>query len=62
MRDRLAAYARAAGSIAFGAGLLYALGSWLGWPVVAALVLIAIGDFAWCFWQLAARLPTRRPW
>lgn len=61
-RDRLASYARATGTVLLGTALLYAIGRYLGWYVVGAIAVIAIGDLTWCKWQLARRLPTRRPW
>jgi hypothetical protein len=58
-RDELAALVRGTAAVAIGAALLWAIGHWLGWWVVAGIAVGAVADSAWC----ASRLPARwRPW
>lgn len=52
-------YIRAAMAVSLGAVALVAIGRWIGWWLVAAIVVLAVADFVWCVMQL----PTRwRPW
>lgn len=51
-RDSIAASARGIGTVLTGAAILYALGRYVGWWAVAALVVYAVGDTAWAVVQL----------
>jgi hypothetical protein len=62
-RYELAALGRATFTVAMGTAILYAIGRYLGWWVVVAIVAAGVGTAAWCLWQLVSKLPTRwRPW
>jgi hypothetical protein len=58
-RDTANALVLGIASVAAGAAVLYAIGRYLGWWIVALIVAAAIGDSVWCLLQLPRRW---RPW
>jgi hypothetical protein len=45
-------FIRAAITVLSGAAILYAIGRYLGWWVTGAIVVVGLGDAAWCALQL----------
>jgi hypothetical protein len=46
-RYELAALGRAAVSLSIGAAALYVAGRLIGWPLVAGILVLAVGDAIW---------------